>query len=113
MPSDKPIPSSLDAEEAVIGSLLLDRDAIMSVADFLKPEHFYLEKNRWIYQAVYDLYQRRVPPDIITLSAELQSRMVNEKQSQLDVAGGLTYLAGAMNRVPTSVHVVFYSQKIW
>ncbi len=99
----RPVPYDMAAEEAVLGSLLLDRDAIIKIAPFLRPEDFYREAHGWIYAAVLDLYARREPPDTVTLSAEL------ERSGRLQNIGGLSYLVGLVNRTPTSVHVEYYA----
>lgn len=97
-------PHNLEAEQSVLGSLLIDRDAIIRVASFLRPEDFYLGSNGLIYQAILDLYNRREPTDIVTLSDELQRR------NQYDLAGGLSYLSSLLNAVPTAVHIEYYAR---
>lgn len=99
----RPVPYDLAAEEAVLGSLLLDRDAIIKVAPFLLPEDFYREAHGQIYAAILDLYTRREPPDAITLAAEL------ERGGRLQNIGGQSYLVSLVNRTPTSVHVEYYA----
>jgi replicative DNA helicase len=100
---ERPVPYDVSAEEAVLGSLLLDRDAIIKVAPFLRPEDFYREAHGWIYGSVLDLYARREPPDFVTLSSEL------ERAGRLDGIGGTSYLAGLVNRTPTAVHIEYYA----
>ena len=97
-------PHNTDAEQGLLGSLLIDRDAIIHVAAFLKPEDFYHHANGTIYRAVFDLYNRREPTDFITLSDELGRR------EQLDAVGGLAYLSSLLNAVPTAVHVEYYGR---
>ncbi|HMA37017.1 MAG TPA: replicative DNA helicase [Chloroflexia bacterium] len=101
---ERPVPYDLQAEEAVLGALLLDRDAIIKVATFLAPHDFYREANGWIYECILDLYHRREPPDLVTLSSEL------DRRGRLEPVGGLAYLAGLMHRVPTAVHVEYYAR---
>ena len=98
-----PVPYDLRAEEAVLGSLLLDRDAIIKVAPFLRPEDFYREAHGWIYGSVLDLYGRREPPDPVTLAADL------ERARTLGAIGGYSFLANLINRTPTSVHIEYYA----
>ncbi|MDQ3929156.1 MAG: intein-containing replicative DNA helicase, partial [Chloroflexota bacterium] len=100
---ERPVPYDLSAEEAVLGSLLLDRDAIIKIAPFLRPEDFYREAHGWIYAAVLDLYARREPPDPVTLSSEL------ERTGRLQNIGGSSYLISLVNRTPTSVHIEYYA----
>jgi replicative DNA helicase len=101
---DRLPPPNLAAEQSVLGSLLIDRDAIIYVASFLKPSDFYRAAHALIYQAVLDLYNRREPPDLITLVDELR------RNDRLDDAGGEAYLSELIVAVPTAVHVVEYSR---
>ena len=64
-------PHSIEAEEAVLGSLLIDPEAITRVASFLAAEHFYLVKHQWVYEAMLRLHERREPIDLLTVSTEL------------------------------------------
>ena len=97
-------PHNLEAEQSVLGSLLIDRDAIIKVASYVKPEDFYLGANGTIYRAIVELYNRREPTDFITLSDELGRREV------LDQVGGIAYLSSLLNIVPTAVHVEYYGK---
>ena len=101
---DRLPPHNLEAEQSVLGSLLIDRDAIIKVAAFVKSEDFYLGANNTIYQAILDLYNRREPTDFITLSDELARR------DKLDTIGGIAYLSSLLNAVPTAVHVEYYGK---
>ncbi|MDA1060711.1 MAG: replicative DNA helicase, partial [bacterium] len=96
-------PHSLDAEKSVIGSLLIDKDAVIKISDFLKSEDFYHDAHRIIYQAISDLYDKRSPIDLITLSNILEDR------NELKLVGGASYLALLANEVPTSTHVFQYA----
>jgi len=100
---DKTIPSNPEAEEAVLGSLLIDADAVIKIASFLQADDFYREKNAWIYQAVIDLHLRGEPPDFVTLVDAL------ERQDRLQQVGGAAYLTGLVNSVPTAIHVEHYA----
>src|SRR5690554_6944556 len=100
---DRLPPHNYEAEQSVLGSMLLDRDAVIKVAANLRPEHFYSNANSQIYQAILDLYNRREPPDLITVATELDNR------GQLDDIGGDGYLASLMNGVFTSVHIEYYA----
>jgi len=97
-------PHNLEAEESVLGALLLDRDAIIRVASTLKPEDFYRGAHAAIYRTILDLYNRREPPDLLTVAAEL------ERRDELENVGGVAALSSLLNVVPTAVHVEFYSQ---
>jgi replicative DNA helicase len=96
-------PQNIEAEEAVLGALLIDSDAIIRVSTILKPEDLYREKNGWIYSAALALYERHEPIDFLTLCDEL------ERKGQLDGVGGPAYLTGLINAVPTSIHVEHYA----
>ncbi|HEX9991252.1 MAG TPA: replicative DNA helicase [Chloroflexia bacterium] len=100
---ERPVPYDLAAEEAVLGSLLLERDAIIKIAPFLRADDFYREAHGWIYAAVLDLYARREPPDTVTLASEL------ERAGRLDSLGGYSYLISLVNRTPTAVHIEYYA----
>lgn len=99
MPDIKVPPHSNEAEESVLGSILIDKDAIVAVADFLRPEHFYNEINGSIFRAILALYEERTPIDFVTLSEKLK------KQKVLTKIGGSAYLTDLVNNVPTSAHV--------
>ena len=101
---DRLPPNNIDAEQSVLGSLLIDRDAIIRVDSFLRPEDFYLPSNQVIFRAIKDLYQDRQPSDLVTLSDRL------DHAGQLDQAGGTAYLASLLTAVPTSVHVEYYAR---
>ncbi len=95
-------PHDIEAEQAVIGSMLTDKDAIMSAVETLKPEDFYREDNKIIYEAILNLYNRAEPVDIITLKTELQT------MKQLESVGGLEYIAQLPDKVPTTANVEQY-----
>src|SRR5215213_8064259 len=101
---DRLPPHNIEAEQSVIGSLLIDRDAIIRVASMLKADDFYYGANGIIYQAIVDLYNRREPTDFLTLSDELARR------ERLDQIGGIAYLSSLLNAVPTAVHVEYYGK---
>lgn len=95
-------PNDIEAEQAVLGSLLTDKDAVISAIEILKPEDFYREDNKAIYGAILSLYNRAEPIDIITLKAELVSI------GKFDVVGGLEYLANLPDMAPTSANIDKY-----
>jgi len=97
-------PHNLEAEQSMLGSLMIDRDAIIRVASSVKPDDFYSAANGDIYAAIVDLYNRREPTDLVTLSAEL------DRRNRLELVGGISYLSSLLTVVPTSVHVEFYSK---
>ncbi len=101
--TERLVPANVEAEEAVLGSILIDPDAIIKIAPRLHPEDFYLEKHRWIYQAALDLHERRQPADFVTLCDEL------ERRGQLQDVGGPAYITELINVVPTAIHVEHYA----
>lgn len=95
-------PHDLEAEQAVLGSMLTDKDAVISAIETLRPEAFYREDNRIIYEAILNLYNNSEPIDIITLKAELESL------GKFEQVGGLEYLASLPDKVPTTANVQKY-----
>lgn len=95
-------PHDTEAEQAVIGSMLTDKEAIISAIEVLKDEDFYREDNKIIYAAILNLYNRAEPVDIITLKSELASL------GKLEAVGGLEYLAELPDKVPTTANVDKY-----
>ncbi len=96
-------PHSLEAEKAVLGSLLIDKEAIIKIADLLYAEDFYHDVHGLIYRAVLDLYERRSPIDLLTV------RSILEDRKQLDLIGGASYLAMLSSEVHTSTHIYNYA----
>jgi replicative DNA helicase len=103
---DKVPPHNLDAEQATLGALLLDWDAVDRVVVLLKPEQFYLQRNRIIYKAILSLAQKGQRGDILTLTSELRS------SGELDSAGGEVYISSLTDTVPTSANVEYYAQVV-
>lgn len=95
-------PHSNEAEGSILGAILIDKDAVIAVADFLRPEHFYNEINGLIFKAILDLYEERSPIDIVTLTDKLK------KNRDLTKVGGAAYLAELVNKVPTAANVEKY-----
>jgi len=96
-------PHDLDAEEAVLGSLLIDAEAIFKIVPLLKAEDFYREKNRWAYESCLSLYERRDAINQITVAHEMA------RQQKLEAAGGAAFLSHLVYQVPTSVHAEHYA----
>ena len=76
-------PQSLEAEQSVLGAILIDRDAVVEVAEFLRPQDFYRQANGRIFTAILDLFERREPIDIVTVSEVLER---NEQLEQVGAA---------------------------
>jgi len=97
-------PHSKEAEQSVLGSILIDKDAIVKISDLLKPEDFYYDIHKIIYEAINDLFNRHDPIDLLTLANLLEER------KQIDTIGGPAYLAEITSIVPTSTHIFKYAQ---
>jgi replicative DNA helicase len=97
-------PQNIEAEQSVLGSILIDRDAIARVAGFLRPEDFYREAHRTIYQVTCDLFERREPADFVLVCDEL------ERRGRLEQVGGPAYITSLINTVPTAVNVEYYGR---
>ena len=95
-------PHDLEAEQAVIGSMLTDNDAVISSIEVLKPEDFYREDNKIIYTAMVNLYNRAEPIDLITVKSELES------MGKFDQVGGIEYIAELPEKVPTTANANKY-----
>ena len=89
-------PQDIEAEQSVLGSLFIDKDAINKVADVIGPEDFYRKVHEIIFGAVLDLYKKNEPIDLLTVSSVLKSKKL------LKDIGGLSYLTTLMNSVPTA-----------
>lgn len=97
-------PQDLEAEQSVLGSLMLDKEAITAVADLLAPNDFYKKANEIIYRAALGLWEDREPIDILSLSAALK------KSGELKEIGGVGYLTELVNSVPSAFHVGHYAK---
>jgi len=97
-------PQNLEAERSVLGGILLENQAMANVMEILQGEDFYRNAHRKIYQAMIDLFERRDPVDLITLTEE-----VNRKGALQDV-GGAVYLAALADEVPTAANILYYAK---
>lgn len=104
--ADRIPPQALDLEEVVLGGLMLDRDAVAEIIDILKPESFYLEAHRNIYEAIYDLFGKSQPVDILTVTEQLR------KNGKLESAGGAYYVSMLTNRVATAANIEHHARII-
>lgn len=104
MSIDRLPPQSIEAEQSVLGALLIDRDAVIEVAELLRPEDFYRQAHGTIYAAVIELSERREPVDLVTVSEVL------ERQGLLEAVGGAAYLTSLINLTPTAVNAVYYAR---
>lgn len=104
--SPKVPPHDNTAEQSVLGAILIDKDAMIDVAEFLRPHHFYKEKHGMIYSAMMELFEAHEPIDIVTLTAQMK------KNGSLDKTDGANYLSELLNIVPTSAHAQQYARII-
>jgi len=101
---DKLPPQNVEAEQSLLGCLMLDKDAIVKVVDFIKAEDFYKNIHQEIFQAISDLYAKSEPIDILSISARLKEK------GKLQDIGGSTYLTQLINTIPTATHVANYAK---
>lgn len=97
-------PNSVEAEQSVLGSMLLDREAMIIVLEILEGLDFYREAHKEIFEAMYDLFNRNEPVDLVTLTEELKKREV------LDAIGGIPYLTSLASGVPIASNVQYYAE---
>ncbi len=100
------MPHSREAEEAVLGSVLVNTEVYYDVAHFLSADDFFLHRNGWIWEAFVSLQEQRLPIDLLTVAEEL------ERQGRLDQAGGHAYLTSLINNVPSSIHGEAYAHMV-
>lgn len=103
---EKLTPQNLEAEQSFLGSLLLDHEAMLKVADSVQADDFYLDKHRRIYEAMIDLYRKSEPIDLLSLGSRLQ------ELGDLERVGGRAELISLSNAVPSSSHIVHYGEII-
>ena len=99
-------PQNVEAEQSVLGAILIDKDSMYKIGDFLKSDDFYRDDHSIIYKTILKLYEKRKPVDVVTLTNEL------EKEKNLKSIGGATYLSTLVNGVATSANIVTHAQII-
>lgn len=99
-------PQATDLEEAVLGALMLEKDALSSVIDILKPEVFYRDSHQKIFQAIRVLFEKTSPVDILTVTAQLRL------QGELEMIGGAYYITELTNRVASAANIEYHSRII-
>jgi replicative DNA helicase len=100
----KSVPANIEAERAVLGALMIDPDALIKIANFLRAEDFYRERHGWIYDAMSTLNERHEPLDFVTLTDEL------ERRGKLEDVGGPAYLTDLISSTPTAIYVDHYAR---
>ncbi len=101
---DRLPPQNIEAEQSVLGAVLLENEAIASVLEVLAPQDFYKDSHKKIFVAMQDLYEKNEPIDLITLTEQLS------RKEQLEEVGGASYLSSIVNHVPTAANVRYHSK---
>ncbi|OGB90847.1 replicative DNA helicase [candidate division WOR-1 bacterium RIFCSPHIGHO2_01_FULL_53_15] len=104
MPDERIPPQNLAAEQSVIGSVLLDKNAVVRVIELLSPEAFYRDAHRFIYESILELFDKGEPIDLVTVTESLR------KSGKLESVGGSVYVADLINSVPTAANVEHYAK---
>jgi replicative DNA helicase len=104
VPNPKVPPQSIEAEQSVLGAILLENEALIKAIEFLQVEDFYREDHRQIYGAMIDLYEKNTPVDQITLTEHLKQK------NKLAEVGGLTYVAELADKIPTAANIEYYAK---
>lgn len=97
-------PNSIEAEQSVLGAMLLDKEAISAATEFISGEDFYREAHKEIFDAIVDIFNKGEPVDLITLTEKLKTR------NTLEAVGGITFLTNLMDAVPTTYNVKYYAK---
>lgn len=104
MPLGRIMPHNVEAEQSVLGAMIIDRECIATVTEIIKSEDFYKENHKEIFEAIIDLFDQNEPVDIITVADQLKVR------GTLDAVGGLEYLTDLVTQVPTTANVKYYTK---
>ena len=99
-------PQALDLEEAVLGALMLEKNALTAVIEYLRADHFYTEQHKEIYQAIVDLFKASEPVDMRTVVAQLR------KNAKLEVVGGAYYIAELTSKVSSSANIEYHARMV-
>lgn len=105
-PETQGLPHSREAEEAVLGAILIDPEVYFDVSQTLRADDFYIVRNRWIFEAFTNLQEHRIPVDYLSVAQEL------EKQAHLAEIGGSAYLTSLINQTPTSLNAQSYASMV-
>ena len=99
-------PQNLEAEQSLLGALLIDKDAIIKIADIITEDDFYQTAHGYIYSTILELFERKSAIDILSLTSRL------DEKHQLDIVGGRTYIINLTSQTPSAAHIVDYAQII-
>jgi replicative DNA helicase len=103
-PTPQVVPHSREAEEAVLGAVLINPETFFEVSQFLRPEDFYIQRHRWLWETFMRLHERRAPIDFLTVVEEL------DQTGHLTDIGGPAYISTLINNVPSSLHAEAYGR---
>ena len=107
MPNEKATervtPQNIEAEKSLLGAILISEESLPDITEIVEPKDFYDERNQHIYSAMWNLYARHKPVDLLTVKSELKAKKTTEK------AGGVAYLSELSNFVPTAAHATAYA----
>ena len=106
MSKERIAPQDLEAEKSLLGALLISEKSLPDVTEIVKPQDFYDDRHQHVFDAMWTLYERHKPVDVLTVTAELRRKKV------LDKAGGSAYLSELTNYVPTSAHATAYAELV-
>ncbi len=98
------LPNDVEAEQAVLGAMIIDKDAIANVLEIVKPDDFYREDNREVFSAILDLFENSKPIDLVSIKEQLRLR------GTLEAVGGIPFIAELSTRVPTAANVEYYAK---
>lgn len=101
---DRVPPQNIEAEQSVLGAMLIEKEAISKVAEFLRPEDFYRESHRLIYATILELFGKNDAVDLITVTENLR------KEDKLETVGGISYITSLANSVPTAANVLYHAK---
>lgn len=99
-------PQDIEAEQSVLGALMLDKNAIIKVADLISAEDFYNPHHAKIFQAIFELFEKDEPIDVLSVTNKLKDK------DELKAAGGSAYLTDIINSVPTATHISYYAKRV-
>ena len=101
---DRMPPQNIEAEQSVLGAMLIEKEAISKISEVLKVQDFYREANRLVFQAIIDLFNRNDGVDLITVTEELR------RENKLEAAGGIAYITSLANAMPTAANVLYHAK---
>jgi len=98
------LPNDVEAEQAVLGAMIIDKDAIANVLEIIRPDDFYREDNREVFSAIVDLFENSKPIDLVSIKEQLRLR------GTLDAVGGIPFIAELSTKVPTAANIEYYAK---